>query len=109
MIRILTNQVEIDNIDQMAVFGKIQDTPVSLSLFNDDMTADHLKTFNAFINFMPNKNFVNIINYNDELQFDRITSSTVVNDTEELDYNTLSDNEKLIVNNFIDMLKSLNV
>ena len=72
-----------------------------------NLDAGQQTTYDDFIGLAQGKAYMTVANTTCKLSYDRITSAAVSEDTEDLDYATMSTPDKAKLNAFIQLVKDL--
>lgn len=109
MIRSIASSTDLPNFEQLSVTGNA--TPelvVSCVVVRADLSVEEQLTYDEAIAVFSPDIYTEIINTEAELSIDRITSEVLVEDTENVDFEALSEIDKEKLRALLGLFISLN-
>jgi methionine synthase I (cobalamin-dependent) len=94
MIRIISNSVSVENIEEIAVLGNYEDGNTNLHIIYSDLTPAQKTVYTNGLSVVSGKYFVEVSNTEIELSIDRMTSEVLEEGTDIFDFETMSDIDK---------------
>jgi hypothetical protein len=96
---ILAGQSDI-TIELVLVNKTINNDTINYKITKDNLSIEDQKTYTDFVNIFAT-NTTTIINNTEDVDMSRMTSEVINDDIVTFDYNTLSDKDKEIYDNFL--------
>jgi hypothetical protein len=111
MITINNMTTDIAGIDNCLAMGCIDHANPEISkivsfLFSE-LTSDQQGVYASFFSLGDGRSWISIKNYDCVISIDHITSEVLVEEALELDYNSMSDADRIKIDAFRDMMESI--